>query len=340
MIDGVRAQMNDMTAWLDMRYADISLPFQLCLLTLRYTWISWLYSPDSTILAQQRSNITKPGRIRTDFFRTPGFAPVYNAGKWLLGGQDQINKTPTLHAWFHLFATYHNTIADGYAADHPTWSDETLFQEARSWTIAVYQKLATREYLAATAGRPLPAYTDASGRIAFNSSINPNIDNFFASASFRYGHAVTTAVVPRLDDNLNEIRQGSLLVRDSLFNPTTYYIPDPVHGIYNDSGVMKASPHASVLRGCANSLAGKSEASIVDDLRNFMFGGPSNPTTSSDLASLNIQRARDHGIRALQLALLEFRSPHLLIVSLRSLIQRCSGCVWFTTLHIFRPSHH
>jgi peroxidase len=258
---------------------------------------SWLYSPDISTLSQQRSGITSPGHIRTDFFRNATFQPVFNTGKWLLGGQDQINKTPTLHAFFHLFATYHNTIADQYAADHPDWNDETLFQEARAWTIGVYQKMATREYLAATAGRPLPAYTDSTGRTSYNPAVSPNIDTFFASAAFRYGHAVTTSTLPRLGDDLTEIKQGSLLVRDSLFNPTTYYIEDHNHGIFNDSGVMKASPHASVFRGCANALAGKAEASIVDDLRNFMFGGPSNPTSSADLASLNIQRGRDHGIR-------------------------------------------
>lgn len=218
-----------------------------------------------------------------------------NAGLWLLAGHNQINMNPPLHAWFDLFSRYHNSVAGQYAQMNPQWDDETVFQEARAWVIAVYQSIASRKYLAATIGRGLSPYTATT----YNASVNPTIDNFFATVAFRYGHVLVPSTIPLMSESLTEAPEGDLFVRDTLYNPTSYYRAHP-QGVLLDNGVLKGCPHTSILRGTANSLAARSDASMAGDLRNFLFGSPDFGQNSSDLAALNIQRARDHGIRSYQ----------------------------------------
>lgn len=255
-----------------------------------------MYSPSVSLLQQQRTGVAHLGHIRTDFLQPAPLRRVSNPGLWLLAGDDRVNENPVLHALFYVFGSYHNLVADKYAADHPAWDDETVFQEARAWTIAVYQKIVTREFYAAMVGRALPTYTSAAGQVAFNGTTNPSVDNFFGSTSFRFLDVTKLSSIPRLDDQLNPISQGPLLLRDSLDAPTSYYLEDAEHGIWSDNGTMKASAHAAILRGVADTLAGRVEPAMVDDLRNFMFA-PTNPRVAVDLASNNIQRGRDHGIR-------------------------------------------
>ncbi|MGI9533348.1 MAG: peroxidase family protein, partial [Thermodesulfobacteriota bacterium] len=49
-----------------------------------------------------------------------------------------------------------------------------------------------------------------------------------------------------------------------------------------------------LLRGLANQECQKIDIKIIDDVRNFLFGPPG--SGGFDLASLNIQRGRDHGL--------------------------------------------
>jgi hypothetical protein len=241
---------------------------------------------------------------------------VSNPGQWILAGDDRINENPVLHSLFHLFRSYHNRIAEAYTAEHPAWSDDEVFQEARSWNIAVYQKIVTREFLASFTGRALLPYIGSPGQISYNASLNPEIDAFFATVAFPALDALKVSSIPRLDDSLASIAEGPLLVRDTIDNPTSYYVENTLLGIFNDSGVMKAAAHAEILRGVSNTAAGRAEPSMIDDLRNFLFD-PTDSRRSSDVVSLHIQRGRDHGIRTIPSASVvsQFCSNFLLIAS-------------------------
>lgn len=54
-------------------------------------------------------------------------------------GNPRGNENPFLLTMGIMWFRYHNYIADQLAVDNPTWGDETLFNEARKWTIAVHQ---------------------------------------------------------------------------------------------------------------------------------------------------------------------------------------------------------
>jgi hypothetical protein len=82
----------------------------------------------------------------------------------------------------------------------------------------------------------------------------------------------------RLNNDGTVIDAGNLALRDAFFAPDE----------------IVAEGIDALLLGAANQLAQEIDNMIVDDVRNFLFGPPG--SGGFDLASLNIQRGRDHGL--------------------------------------------
>ncbi|CAG8709851.1 12969_t:CDS:2, partial [Cetraspora pellucida] len=95
-----------------------------------------------------------------------------------------------------------------YAIHGDNWDDETYFQEARRWVIALLQKITYYEY-----GTPLPVYK------GYNPNLKPVIETFFATTSMRYGHSEVSDYYAIVDDKghfittlqLNSLQQPHLL---------------------------------------------------------------------------------------------------------------------------------
>ena len=103
--------------------------------------------------------------------------------------------------------------------------------------------------------------------------------NEFSTAIYRFGHSALSANLLRLDASLNPIPDGNLALRDAFFNPSR---------IVDEGGIEP------LLRGLATQACSTIDTELVDDVRNFLFGPPG--AGGFDLASLNIQRGRDHGL--------------------------------------------
>jgi peroxidase len=82
----------------------------------------------------------------------------------------------------------------------------------------------------------------------------------------------------RLDANGEEAVEGHLPLLNAFFSPSEI----------SDNGID------SMLRGLAGQTCQEIDNKVVDDVRNFLFGPPG--AGGFDLASLNIQRGRDHGL--------------------------------------------
>ena len=100
----------------------------------------------------------------------------------------------------------------------------------------------------------------------------------FSTAIYRFGHSMLTPELLRLDNDGNVIEAGNLSLRDAFFAPDEIV----------SNGID------SLLLGGASQLAQEIDTQVVDDVRNFLFGPPG--AGGFDLASLNIQRGRDHGL--------------------------------------------
>ncbi|NNE26619.1 MAG: T9SS type A sorting domain-containing protein, partial [Saprospiraceae bacterium] len=192
--------------------------------------------------------------------------------KLFVAGDIRANENPLLIAMHTLFVREHNNLCDQFAADHPQWSDETLYQNARKMISAYVQKITFEDWLPAM-GIQLPEYS------SYNDQMNPSIFNVFSAAAFRIGHTMINSNLIRMGDNGQEIAEGSIGLKDAFFNP---------------QAVVLAGGIDPYFKGMGTQVMQELDCKIVDDLRNFLFGTPE--AGGLDLASINIYRGRDRGI--------------------------------------------
>ena len=182
-----------------------------------------------------------------------------------------------------LFVREHNRLADEIAAANPTFTDEEIFCEARLWLSAIIQSVTYNEFLPAVLGPDaIPEYS------GYDSSVVANVVNEFSAAAFRVGHTMLPPVLLRLDESLEEIPEGHIDLAAAFFVPS----------VVSSIGI---EPY---LRGLAENPQQATDNLVVDGVRNFLFGQPG--SGGFDLATLNIQRGREHGIdsyNAVRLAL-------------------------------------
>ena len=167
----------------------------------------------------------------------------------------------------------HNRQATLLSRANPGWSDEQVYQMARKITSAEMSAITYNEFLPALLGNgAMPAYT------GYNASVNPSISNAFAAVAFRVGHSMLDDDIERVGANGLTVPQGNLPLRQAFFNP----------------GVVTSFGIDPMLRGFTTRVEQSVDPLIVDDIRNFLFGPPG--AGGMDLAAIDIQRARDHGL--------------------------------------------
>lgn len=189
-----------------------------------------------------------------------------------LAGDVRANENPELASIQTLFVREHNQLAAAISAANPRLSDEQVYQRARRIVIAEIQVVTYREFLPALLGpNPLRRYT------GYNPDVNAGMATEFTTAAFRLGHTLVNDDIEFLNNDAEEIAEG-LELAFAFFNP------QPVKQLGPDS----------ILKYLATDVAQEVDTQIVPGLRDFLFGPPG--AGGLDLASLNIQRGRDHGL--------------------------------------------
>ena len=139
--------------------------------------------------------------------------------------------------------------------------------------IAQLQVITYRDFVPALLGRDgLPRYR------GYDPSVDASIRNEFSTAAYRLGHTLLSPILLRVDADGNEHAAGHLSLADAFFAPNELI----EHGI------------EPLLRGLSDQVCQELDVYIVDEVRDFLFGPPG--AGGFDLASLNIQRGRDHGL--------------------------------------------
>jgi hypothetical protein len=196
-----------------------------------------------------------------------------------LAGDVRANENPGLTSLQTLFVREHNRLATQLAATNPSMTDEQLYQKARRIVIAELQWVVYNEYLPALLGSSaMPAYS------GYKANVNPGIANEFATAAYRFGHSMLDGEVGRMNNDGTEVAGGALELAQSFFNPTVFDVSAPNHEGDIDP----------FLKAESTGTAQEVDVYLDDAIRNFLFGPPG--AGGLDLAALNIQRGRDHGL--------------------------------------------
>jgi hypothetical protein len=199
--------------------------------------------------------------------------PTLDPEDLFIAGDIRCNEQSGLLATHTLFLREHNRLARQINVENPDLSDEEIFQKARRMLVAYLQVITYQEFLPAVLGKD--AFAAYSG---YKASTDPCISNEFATAAFRVGHSMLPSLIPRMDSSFHEHSAGHLSLANS------YFVPDEVA----DMGI---TPY---LRGLACIPLEATDQMVVDEVRNMLFGPPG--AGGLDLAALNIQRGRDHGL--------------------------------------------
>jgi hypothetical protein len=252
-----RQQINAITAWLDG---------------------SMVYGSDTERAAFLRT--FEDGLLKT----SPGDLLPFNDGtqdnamgkstRFFVAGDVRANEQTGLTAMHTLFLREHNRLAKSIKQENPHLSDEEIYQRSRKIVGAEIQAITFNEFLPALLGE---------GAIDKYKGYDPTVDgsilNEFSTSLYRMGHSMIPSFLARLDEQGKPIPQGHLELKDAFFNPAR---------ITREGGIDP------VLRGLASQQMEEVDTKVVDDLRSFLFGPPG--SGGLDLAALNIQRGRDHGL--------------------------------------------
>lgn len=264
-VSNPRQQINSITAWLDG---------------------SMIYGSDAATAMKLRT--LSGGKLKLD---AEGMLPENNTTNFPTGtvplvndahrvpdnqlfaaGDVRANENIELTSLHALFVREHNRWADRLKALNPQLSDEQLYVRARSMVIAELQAITYNEWLPAILGpNAIAPYR------GYNARVNPQLSNEFSTAAFRFGHSLLGDDVEFLDANGRPIAEDMAL-SDAFFNPT----------VFDEVSIE------SIIKYLASDPASELDSKVVGSVRNFLFGPPG--AGGFDLASLNIQRGRDHGL--------------------------------------------
>ncbi|XP_044731431.1 uncharacterized protein LOC123294462 [Chrysoperla carnea] len=207
-----------------------------------------------------------------------------NSFRCFQSGDGRISEQPGLTAMGIVWVRQHNLIATKLSRENRHWSDEKLYQETRKIITAMIQHITYREFLPIILG---PEVMNLFGLQLlktgyyekYNSKVKPEIANSFAAAAYRFGHSIVQHSFIRAD------RNHRLLTN----NVTLHEEPNNVENIWKPRSVDR------ILLGMCNQPSQKRDEFISVELTNRLFQ-TSRFSFGMDLAAINIQRGRDHGL--------------------------------------------
>lgn len=195
-----------------------------------------------------------------------------------LAGDVRVNEQISLTIMHTIWLREHNRIARELGRLNPLWDDERIFQEARKIVGALIAKITYIDYLPKVLGPRVFDLVIGQYR-GYDPRIDPGVPNSFATAAYRYGHSLIRPQFDRLNSNFLPDFRGPLNLRDAFMRPDQFQLSggtDPI------------------LRGLVTLNARRVDEFLNIVLTTQLFETDISP--GMDLASLNIQRGRDHGL--------------------------------------------
>lgn len=194
-------------------------------------------------------------------------------------GDIRANEQIGLTAMHTIWLREHNRIAADLKEINFHWDGETLYQESRKIVGAQMQVITYEHWLPIILGKNgmklLGPYK------GYDPTIEATISNEFATAALRFGHTLINPILHRLNETFQTIPQGHLELHRAFFAPWRLVYEggvDPLmRGLYSVPAKLK-----------------KPSQNLNTELTEKLFYNAH--AVALDLAAINIQRGRDHGI--------------------------------------------
>ncbi|EFX81607.1 hypothetical protein DAPPUDRAFT_317231 [Daphnia pulex] len=198
-------------------------------------------------------------------------------------GDGRVNQQVMLVTLHTIFLREHNRIAAQLGKINPHWDDERLFQETRHIIAAYVQQITYNEFLPMVLGKDIMEdyglLLDRDGLSSdYNPKTNPNLPVSFFAAAFRFGHSVIPSQIEQWSVTHKHI--GSRRLSELFNRPFDTY----------QGGVIDR-----YIAGFMNQVAQAVDDAVTEELTNHLFAEPLK-SFGTDLAALNMQRGRDHGV--------------------------------------------
>ncbi|XP_043910076.1 myeloperoxidase [Protopterus annectens] len=198
-----------------------------------------------------------------------------------IAGDNRVSENPGLTSFHTLFVREHNRLATELKKLNPHWSGEIIYQETRKILGAYMQKITYQDFLPRVIGPEamrthLPTYKD------YDDSVDASIANVFATAVFRFGHSMFQPFVFRSNETFQDHpRFPTILLHEGFFTSWR---------VIEEGGVDP------IVRGLLSNPSKRNVQNNImnEELRDRLF--ESINRLGLDLAALNLQRSRDHGI--------------------------------------------
>lgn len=193
----------------------------------------------------------------------------------------RVNQNAALTTHYTLWMREHNFQVDRLAAANPTWTQDQLFDTARAITEGIWQRIVYEEYLpkllGANALRPYAGYRP---------DVNPSAINEWASVAFRFGHDQSNNLLHTLGEGGSNL--GSFTLGQS------FALSNAAQAVRNGASID------AWIRGQLSAATQEIDGKVVDGNRNILQATPDPLNPGSflrvDLAALDVQRGRDHGV--------------------------------------------
>ena len=209
-------------------------------------------------------------QVNTSVSRVPCF----------LAGDHRANEQLGLLSMHTLWMRQHNRIATELRRLNPHWNGEKIYQEARKIVGAQMQHISYSEWLPNIIGEV------GVNKLGKYNGYNPNAEatvfNAFATAAFRFGHTLIQPVLARFNDKFEEVKEGHLPLHKAFFSP---------YRLVEEGGI---DPLLRGLFGTPVKDRRMTNQPFNTELTEHLFQMAH--TVALDLAALNIQRGRDHGL--------------------------------------------
>ncbi|XP_071536365.1 uncharacterized protein [Panulirus ornatus] len=210
-----------------------------------------------------------------------------DSGRCFKAGDSRSSEQPGLAVVHTIWMREHNRIADGLSTVNPHWDVERLYQEARRIVTAEWQHIVYNEFLPRVLGwNAMQLYSlrlKQEGYYGeYDGNCNPGILNEFATAAFRFGHSLIRKSLLRMDTTFSENHDGVEL-RSTFFNPDM---------------LLEFQMIDELVRGLISTPMETLDNFMTEEITNHLFEDATIPFSGLDLAALNIQRGREHGIRS------------------------------------------